>query len=233
VRQLTHRRLKLTVAGVVPSDLMLIALPAGIAVALRRDRRLCVAVAAPILFLIVYAFNPYYFEHYPAVIAPAVLILVMAGVVELARRLTQRERVRDRPGGAYVFASLTALALALAATPEVNLYFGQDPDKMPSLRELNLGLSQKVRAPAVVFFRYRPGDPFHAEPVYNREVIWPLDAAVMRVQDLGPRNVELVDFLASRQPQRTYYLFDRRTWQMFELGHAEQARELFRSAGDR
>ena len=37
-----------------------------------------------------------------------------------------------------------------------------------------------VDAPAVVLFRYAPGEKLYEEPVYNSDVIWPDDRLVIR-----------------------------------------------------
>src|SRR6185312_15299679 len=63
---------------------------------------------------------------------------------------------------------------------------------------------------AVVFFHYRYGDSVHEEPVYNVDVANPDDARVVRAQDLGPmENIKLYDYYHRRQPDRTFYRFDR------------------------
>src|SRR5262249_25662628 len=77
-----------------------------------------------------------------------------------------------------------------------------------------------VQKPAIVLFHYAPGGKVHEEPVYNIDAAWPDDQAIIRAHDLGPlRNLELFQYYAARQPQRTVYLFDRMNATLTRLGN--------------
>ncbi|HXE55637.1 MAG TPA: hypothetical protein VN541_21615, partial [Tepidisphaeraceae bacterium] len=79
---------------------------------------------------------------------------------------------------------------------------------------------------SVVLFRFTKDCDVHQEPVYNTDVCWPDDARVIRAQDLGARDGELLRYYALRQPDRTYFLFDRATGSVVPLGNAVQAAKL-------
>src|SRR5205823_198629 len=70
-------------------------------------------------------------------------------------------------------------------------------------------LPSAVDGPAVVLFRFHPGDNPVEDPVYNDDVIWPDDAPIIRAHDLGPRNIEIARYYATHQPWRKFYLLDR------------------------
>ena len=61
-----------------------------------------------------------------------------------------------------------------------------------------------------MLFRFGPGANPLAEPVYNADVAWPDDARVIRAHDLGDAaNRKLMEYYASRQPERRVYCYDR------------------------
>ena len=81
-------------------------------------------------------------------------------------------------------------------------------------------LPKHVQVPALVLFRFHPGDNTNEEPVYNVDVMNPDDAPIIRAHDLGvQRDQELFDYYAARQPERTVYLFDRAARKMVRLGN--------------
>ena len=44
------------------------------------------------------------------------------------------------------------------------------------------------------------------------------DQPIVRAQDLGERNIELIRYYAGKQPQRRFYRFDQKTRALTELG---------------
>jgi len=82
-----------------------------------------------------------------------------------------------------------------------------------------------------VLFRYHPGLNFHEEPVYNFDAPAIDDNPIVRAHDLGARNIEIARYYAEHQPERKFYLFDRKTGDVTPLGTARQYLEsLERSA---
>ena len=99
--------------------------------------------------------------------------------------------------------------------PELNPKVDDETFRSPMMRVLHDQVDRSDLAPAVILFRYHPELPQNGdnsckvEPVYNTETAWPDDAPIIRAHDLGNRNIEIFRYYAARQPQRTFYLFDR------------------------
>jgi hypothetical protein len=112
--------------------------------------------------------------------------------------------------------------LAVSSLPQLNSRVSDEPYRTPLLDHVESALAE-IQPPAVVFFRFTPGCNVHEEPVYNLQTTWPDDAPIVRAQDLGPRNGELLRYYAARQPDRSYYIMDRRSGILLPLGDAAQA----------
>jgi hypothetical protein len=93
---------------------------------------------------------------------------------------------------------------------------------IPLLKQVRATLAALPHRPAVVLFRYFPGNGLLEDPVYNTDVAWPDDAPVIRAQDLGARNVEIVRYYARRQPDRYFYLYDLQTMTLHPQGRASE-----------
>lgn len=193
------------------------------------DRRRVVLWATLPLFLLLYFFNPFFLEHYAVVFAPAVLLSVVLGM-----QVAEDAFPRGRPRIASAFA-LAVVALSLTSLYELNSLttlldrtpearrrhaVSDEPFRSRLLRYVHYDFGGQVSAPAVVLFRYTPGDPIVEEPVYNSGVAWPDDAPIIRAHDLGERNREIFAYYARHQPERVFWLFDRRTGELKKLGPA-------------
>ena len=184
------------------------------------DRRRWVLWSVLPVYIAFYAVFAYLLPHYVVVVAPAVVCGILLGKHALEHRLTEgRPRAA---AAASTFLTLSVGALALTGYPEINAdandtwYGSPTPDMTISLIEL----PRAIKEPAIVLFRFTPGDSVHAEPVYNTDVAWPDDAPIIRAPDLGPqKNVELFEYYAKRQPHRAVYLLDRRSRQLTRLGN--------------
>ncbi len=217
--------LPMLVDTTLPVRLLLVFVPVGVP-GLTDPRRRVLAAALP-LFVVLYAFNPFFLEHYAVVIAPAVLLLVVLGARSVEAAFPERPSI----------AALTTLLIATCALTnfyEINMLL--TPDRYPPrisdetfrsklLRVVNVELAEVLEKPAVVLFRYRKGDPMWEEPVYNTDTAWPDDAPIIRAHDLGERNKEIIDYYAQRQPERHFYLFDRTAGSITPLGTARALRE--------
>jgi hypothetical protein len=84
-----------------------------------------------------------------------------------------------------------------------------------------------------VLFRFAPGDNVIEEPVYNNAAAWPDDQDIVRAHDLGARNIEIVRYYAERQPDRTFYRFDRAARTLTPLGTAPTLLREWRAAATR
>jgi hypothetical protein len=121
---------------------------------------------------------------------------------------------------AAIFFPLAAVLLALRALPEVDRNVSDARFRAGDVMYAAGPMRAAVRPPAVVLFQYAPGCDAHDEPVYNTDVLWPDDAPIVRAHDLGPRNRELFDYFAARQPDRNVYRYDRFTGRLTLLGTA-------------
>jgi hypothetical protein len=204
----------------------------GVSVALLglRDHRRWVLWCALPLLLAFYVFNPFFLEHYAVVVAPATLLSVVLGARVMEDAFPRfRERINAVTSAAVVVLSLTSLyelnflTTALDRTEDARRHHAvnDEPFRSRLLRYVHYDFGGQVAAPAVVLFRYTPGDPIIEEPVYNSDVAWPDDAPIVRAHDLGDaRNREIFAYYAKREPQRVFWLFDRRTGELKKLGPA-------------
>ena len=115
------------------------------------------------------------------------------------------------------------VSLSLSSLHELNRSIDDETFHSPMLRFVNeqLPYLPDVQKPAVVLFRYAPGDDPTREPVYNFTTAWPDDAKIIRAHDLGNRNREILQYYARLQPERTFYRFDRKTSILTPLGPAK------------
>ena len=196
----------------LPAGILLVLVPVGLLG--MRDRRRVVLFATLPVFLALYVFNPFFLEHYAIPIIPAVVLCMLLGVEAVGQAWPRLANV--------LVPALTCGIVAASVTGvwEVNHLIVRGPrqqvsdEPLPSsyLRELHDRLRGR---PAVVLFQYSPGDNWKEEPVCNSEVGWPDDAEVVRAHDLGPRDQEIVEYYANRQPDRMFFTVsrDRRTGQ--------------------
>jgi hypothetical protein len=184
------------------------------------------------LFVLAYIPYTFFLEHYAVSIAPAVILSVVLGGEALA---TTWPRF-----GVAIRSSFTlgVVALALLSTYELNpVSTLLDRDTSASnphlvddetfhsalLRAVNTQLPDVIQKPAVILFRYAPGQNVIEEPVFNNAAAWPDDQEIVRAHDLGDRDIEVVRYYAERQPERVFYRFDRATMTLSPpLGTAKQ-----------
>lgn len=213
-------------AGVaLPFGWMLLLLPAGL-LELRTNGRWVLALTLP-LFVFFYVFHTFFLEHYSLVIVPAVALLLGCGIKSLHSRFPRLEP-------AVVAAVLVTCLLASYALNPLASAFARDASqrqrlevsdetfKSAMLRALHdeVPYASDMHIPAVILFKYAPGEPIAQEPVYNTDVAWPDDAPIIRAHDLGPRNIEIFRYYAQRQPERVFYRFDRATKTLALIGSA-------------
>jgi len=209
-------RLRMTASVALSCAILLVLLPAGLLAAKERGRWV---VLAPIpLYLLMYALNPFFLLHYavPLTAAAAVCAVLGARAIEMGLNSPSHRRF------AGTFLTTALLLLAIGSLPQVNARITDEPYRTPLLDYTQAALAQ-IQPPAVVLFRFSPGSNVHEEPVYNMDVTWPDNAPIVRAHDLGARDGQLLRYYALRQPDRTFWLFDRRTGNVVELGNAAQA----------
>jgi 4-amino-4-deoxy-L-arabinose transferase-like glycosyltransferase len=198
-------KVRLTLEADLANPLLVILVPVGLVVVLRRGR--WVLVAALALFLLFYAQYTFFLDHYAVVVAPAVALLVLLGWRVTARAVPPAVARRSVTG------LLGAAVVGLVAAGYPQLRTDPPTDEWafaPILRLIDGRLAELGRKPAIVLFRFdvENGNP-HIEPVYNTDVAWPDHAAVIRAHDLGKeRNRQLFEYYARQTEDRAVYLFD-------------------------
>lgn len=195
-------------------------------------RRLALAATLPV-FVALYLFNPFFLEHYAIAAIPAVVLLVLLGVKTLGQAWPRFTRpITSAAVALVVAASLTSLWEIDRWIPGPKV----DDETFHSavLHAINVDYPTALQKPAVVLFRFHPGDDFFREPVYNWDVAWPDDAPIVRAHDLGvDRDRQIVGYYASHQAQRTFYLFDDKAPDpMIPLGRADQPEQVMRALAE-
>ena len=228
VRVSVQKSLPMLFDATVPARLLIVLVPVGVLGLTDARRR--VLWATPPLFLVGYALNTFFLEHYAAAVIPAVVLAVLLGLHALADAWPRwREHVIAAGALVLVTASLLSLyelnrlATALDKPESRHLHAINDETfSSPTLRFVRYVVEDRVQKPAVILFTYRAGVNVIEEPVYNTATAWPDDAPIIRAHDLGPRNAEIFDYYARRQPDRVFYRFDRATGTLSEpLGTAK------------
>jgi hypothetical protein len=140
------------------------------------------------------------------------------GMQVLWRSVLQRSRATVTIASALLVVALVAMKL-----PEFNPSISDQMTPTPILHDTNMAIASLTHRPALVFITYHPedADSWSQEPVYNTDVAWPDDAAVIRAHDLGVvENVKLVDYYARISPSRWIYVYDKSTRQLRSFGPA-------------
>ena len=218
-----RERMPLLFMTTVAHPLLLLVLPLGLlglrALPAQGRVRVAAMLAALPMLAIGYAFNPLLLSHYLVVWMPPMILLVLLAPLALA---ASRPRLAPIMPAA---ATLILLAAIVSAQPGINPT-AQAPWTAPQMSDIHEKLAALPHKPAVVLFRFDPRQAnVHHEPVYNVDVAWPDDAEVIRAHDLGERNVELVRYYVSRQPDRHFYRYDRSSGELEELGPARAVLE--------
>jgi len=206
-----ENRFRLTVLTDAPTWLMIALMPVGLTGL--TDRRRWVVWAMRPLFVVLYFFYTFFLAHYPLIAAPAVLLNILLGA-EVIRTTWPRGRVLTT-----TFLLLALAALSITELPETNRVAHDEWFDAPQLQRIDQTLAAKVKAPAIVLFRFGGNANSEEEPVYNIDVIHPDLAPVIRAHDLGPQmNLELFRYYAARSPDRHVYLYDRADDSLHDLG---------------
>jgi hypothetical protein len=213
----------------MPSQLLLLLIPAGL-VAAFADRRRLVLAATLVAFLLLYTLNPFFLPHYLVVVTPAVILLAILGGSEIARAAGNRFGATVRVGLA-----IAVLMISVTALWEVKWLLAGERPGSDGFREsapisaVEAKMNAKLELPAVVLFG-KPPDPW-SEMVYNIDAPWPDDSPIIRAHDLGERNVEIIDYYAQHQPDRKFYRFiwnDKGDGSMQRIGPGMNAADLSR-----
>jgi hypothetical protein len=204
----------------LPARVLLVLVPVGL-LGLRDRKRLVLFATLP-LFILLYIFNPFFLEHYAIPIIPAVILLVLLGAEAIASASPRYQpQLRSVLTVLIVGTSLTSL---WEISRLIDSHWHTDESlESPLLQKAHSLWGEK----AIILFRWSPPQNWKAEPVYNSEVLWPDDADVIRAHDLGPRDAELIEYYAKRQPDRILFIWDQKFDRPQPVGPvADLAREL-------
>jgi hypothetical protein len=219
--------LPMVVDTTLPARLLVVLVPIGI-LGLADIRRKALFATLP-LFVAGYMLNTFFLEHYAAAVIPAVLLSAVLGLYTFADTFPRfRDHVLTAGVLVIVVVSLASLyefnpvATAMDSKENEHLHAIDDETFHSALlRYAHYVLDAEVEKPAVVLFKYSPGQNVIEEPVYNTGVAWPDDAPVIRAHDLGERNAEIFRYFAEKQPDRMFYQFDRAAGKLTPLGRAK------------
>lgn len=209
-------RARMAAVASLPYAALLLLIPAGILICPSRGQWAILA-AIPIFFAL-YLLNPIYLMHYAVPLSAAMALAVVLGARSV--EWTIPFPAARRFAGSFLTASI--VLLSIASLPQFNRHVTDEPYGTPLLDHVEKTLA-RVPAPAVVFFHFAPGCNVQEEPVYNLAMPQPDDAPIIRAQDLGARDGQLIRYYALRQPERTFYMLDRRSGRIFQLGNAIEA----------
>lgn len=211
-----ENRIRLVLIAALPYGAFLLLIPAALLVCGGRGRWAILA-AAP-LCVGLYLFNPFYLLHYALPLSGVLALGVVLGAKAVEAAIPFASGRRFASG---FFTAAIAL-LCVASLPQLNRHVSDEPYRTPLLDYVERTLAQ-IPTPAVVFFHFTKGGNVQEEPVYNLQAAQPDDAPIIRAQDLGPRDGQLIRYYALTQPERTFYMFDRRTGRIYPLGNPIEA----------
>jgi hypothetical protein len=213
------RRVPFGIVHTLPATWLIVFVPLGIVGLRGRGQWGLAAVLA--LFTIGYMTFMFFAAHYLVVVIPAGLLLVVVGLKQL-ERLAGDGRLRSY---ITVFCTLVIVATSAACLPEGAAHPDEPRVSLP-MHAFNHQVPQMDK-PAVVFFHSQPDNKsaWRHEQVFNIDAAWPDDSPVVRAQDLGDRDIELVRYYAQKQPNRVFYRFELESRTLTRLGTATELRD--------
>jgi hypothetical protein len=207
-------RLPLVFQANLPATILLILLPAGILGLTDLERRVAWSILP--LFVAAYATFPAFLPHYTLAVSLPIALMLSLGVRAVTETWPRPKRTID------VFLTMMVVSFAASAMPGIKPDAFDQDGRWPVMTAVHERLPHMVQAPAVVLFPFRRSDNPHEEPVYNVDVAWPDDAPIIHAQHLGlERDREIAAYYAKTQPDRNFYVFDRRDYSVHSFGKAK------------
>ena len=229
VRTLLPGPAKSIESGDLPSPLLVLLLPAGL-LALNDPRRLVVCAPAP-LFIAGYMFYPLFLNHYCVTVMPGMIFCMLLGIVAIGNAWPKHR--------ALITTTLSLIVLGLAVTSLPEFHMHEYDDSTWPVTTFNYDtLPAQVQTPALVLYRYWTQEDvgternFNDEPVYNLDVAWPDDAPIIRANDLGPRDAQIIEYYGRIQPERNVYIVARGELKLHLLGRAGELAERLKRGED-
>jgi hypothetical protein len=207
-------RLRRMLGQLSPVPYPLLALLCPLCLLALNKTRLTLLVTFPLL-AVFYAAYVFFMPHYTMVFTPALILSILLGAEAVAKAAGKRGRFAELALTLFI-TGIAVASLPCFTVPDHDI-FGTTV-----IRSFNRQLPSLRSRFAVVLFTFDPKRDLDEEPVYNADVAWPDDAPVIRAHDLGPRNHEIFEYYAARQPDRFFYRFDEATRTLIPLGTAKQ-----------
>lgn len=179
--------------------------------------RIAIASLLP-FYAIAYGLYPIYLFHYITFALPAVVLLYGVSPEVIGWCLPRARGMAESL--ATLFIVVSSGVGVLAQIPHTT----GDPMSQ-EYDQVQAALAKGVKKPAIVLFRVDRQSDLHFEPVYNSDVAWPDDAAIIHAHDRGADNLKLYRYYAARQPWREVYLYDRPTKTLRDLGNVKALAE--------
>lgn len=188
--------------------LLIILLPIGLLGWSSRRRWILGSIL--LLFPLAYVTWVMFLPYYAAVVAPLVAFAVVLGASQVVTQFPLHRKALSTWLTASIF------FLAMTSLPE---FGAKDKSNNSEPMQAYNRLAQSIPRPAVVFFHYPTADPmaWRHEQTYNLDSANIDDEFIVRAQDLGDRNSELIQYYQARQPARDFYSFDPTTKQLTKL----------------
>ena len=191
-----------TLNWTLPQTVLIVLLP--ISLLGWHGRRRWVLGSILLLFPFAYVTWVMFLPYYASVVAPLVAFAVVLGATQVVERFPLYRKAVSTWLAASIF------FLALISLPE---FGGKDKTAVSEVMQTYNNLAASIQRPSVVFFRYPTDDPmaWRHEQTYNIDAANIDDQFIVRAQDLGERNIELIRYYQARQPGRDFYRFDQST----------------------
>jgi len=157
-----------------------------------------------LLFPTAYVTWVMFLPFYACVVAPLIAFAVVLGATQIIENFPLYRKAISTWLAASIF------FLAVISLPE---FAGKDKSPYSEVMQTYTKLAASIPRRAVVFFRYPTDDPmaWRHEQTYNIDAANIDDQFIVRAQDLGERNIELIQYYQARQQDRDYYLFEQST----------------------
>jgi hypothetical protein len=204
-------------AHTLPATWLLFLAPLGIVALVRASGAVRAMAAVFLLFVTGYLMFFTFMPHYMLVITPVGFAITLLGARHLAE-------FAGRAGPFLTcFFTLVVVTTAVSALPECNPDMRDEPRVSLAIQDFNRQIAQ-AKKPAVVFFYSEPTDreAWRHEQAFNHDAPAIDDQEVVRAQDRGPRDIELVRYYAERQPRRIFYRYDQVARKLTRLGRAPE-----------
>lgn len=225
IESMATSRLPRVARVLLNTDPLLVTIAVMGVVGLGRRSRWLLPLMFP-LFVATYGTRAGFRSQYILVLLPATAVLV-AGGVEAISHFTGRHRRAVAAG-----AAAAVVAGAALYWPQFNRDASDQFFAPTAYGIIDRTFAELEHRPALVFIRADETSNPHVELVYNIDAAYPDEAAVIRAHDLGPDNVELLDYYARRQPQRHVYHLDRGSGALRYWGPIRDVLRRQREAGD-